>query len=67
MADRYLSTDVAPSEGARLVDDFTPTLLDLVDALAAEAVAVARAQKLDIDLSERVERIHAVLAEGGSG
>jgi len=29
MADRYLSTDVAPSEGARLVDDFTPTLLDV--------------------------------------
>src|SRR5690349_5184807 len=29
MADRFLVTDVAPSEGARLVDDFTPTLLDV--------------------------------------
>ena len=42
-------------------------LLDLVDALAAEAVAVARAQGLDIELTERVERIHTVLAGAGKG
>jgi 2-dehydropantoate 2-reductase len=42
-------------------------LLDLVDALAAEAVAVARAQRLDIELDERVARIHAVLEAAGSG
>lgn len=42
-------------------------LLDLVDALAAEAVAVARAQRLDIEPAERVERIHAVLAGAGKG
>jgi 2-oxoglutarate ferredoxin oxidoreductase subunit beta len=29
MADRYLPTDTAPADGARLVDDFTPTLLDV--------------------------------------
>jgi 2-dehydropantoate 2-reductase len=42
-------------------------LLDLVDALAAEAVAVARAQGLDIDPHERIERIHTVLAGAGKG
>jgi 2-dehydropantoate 2-reductase len=42
-------------------------LLDLVDALAAEAVAVARAQELDIELDERVTRIHAVLEGAGKG
>jgi 2-dehydropantoate 2-reductase len=42
-------------------------LLELVDELAAEAVAVARAQGLKVDLAERVERIHAVLAGAGSG
>lgn len=42
-------------------------LRDLVDQLAAEAVAVARAQRLDIDLAERVERIHAVLEGAGKG
>lgn len=42
-------------------------LLELVDALAAEAVAVARAQGYDIDLVERVGRIHAVLSGAGPG
>lgn len=42
-------------------------LLDLVDALASEAVRVARAQGLPIDLDERLERIHAVLAGAGTG
>jgi 2-dehydropantoate 2-reductase len=45
----------------------TGPLLDLVDALAAEAVAVAAAQGLAIDLAERIERIHAVLAGAGAG
>jgi 2-dehydropantoate 2-reductase len=42
-------------------------MLDLVDALAAEAVQVARAQGYAIDLAERTERIHAVLAGAGAG
>lgn len=42
-------------------------LLDLVDALAAEAVTVARAIGLPIDLDERVQRIHAVLQGAGQG
>lgn len=42
-------------------------LLDVVDGLAAEAVAVARAQGLAIDLDERLERIHQVLAGAGTG
>ncbi len=42
-------------------------LLELVDALAAETVAVARAQGLDIDVGERIERIHATLARAGKG
>lgn len=42
-------------------------MLDLVDALAAEAVAVARAQGYEIDQAERIERIHAVLAGAGRG
>lgn len=29
MSDRYLSTDAPPTEPSRLVDDFTPTLLDV--------------------------------------
>jgi len=40
---------------------------DLVDALAAEAVAVAQAQGYDIDLDERLARIHAVLTGAGRG
>jgi 2-dehydropantoate 2-reductase len=42
-------------------------LLDLVDGLAAEAVAVAAAQGLDITRDERVSAIHGVLARAGSG
>jgi len=42
-------------------------MLDLVDALAAEAVQVARAQGYAIDLAEQTERIHAVLAGAGAG
>jgi 2-dehydropantoate 2-reductase len=42
-------------------------LLDLVDAVAAEAVAVARAQGYDIDRRERLDRIHTVLAGAGKG
>jgi 2-dehydropantoate 2-reductase len=42
-------------------------MLDLVDALAAEAVAVAQAQGLAIELDERVERIHATLERAGAG
>jgi 2-dehydropantoate 2-reductase len=40
---------------------------DLVDALAAEAVAVARAQGLAIELDERIEAIHTVLERAGDG
>lgn len=42
-------------------------MLDLVDTLAAEAVEVARARGYKIDLEERLERIHAVLAGAGAG
>jgi 2-dehydropantoate 2-reductase len=41
--------------------------LELVDALAAEAVAVAHAIGLPIDLDERLSRIHQVLAGAGAG
>ena len=39
----------------------------LVDAAAAEAVAVGRAQGFDVDLEERLESIHSVLARAGDG
>ena len=39
----------------------------LVDALAGEAVAVAGVLGLKIDLGERTDRIHAVLAGAGQG
>jgi len=42
-------------------------MLDLVDAVASEAVAVARAQGYDIDRQERIARIHTVLAGAGQG
>lgn len=42
-------------------------MLDLVDALAAEAVEVAQAQGYRIELEERTKRIHAVLAGAGKG
>lgn len=42
-------------------------LRDLVDGLAAEAVAVAAAQGLDITLGERLAAIHGVLERAGSG
>jgi 2-dehydropantoate 2-reductase len=41
--------------------------LALVDSIAAEAVAVARALGYPIDLAERLERIHAALAGAGMG
>jgi 2-dehydropantoate 2-reductase len=40
---------------------------DLVDELAREAVAVARALGLDITAEERIDRIHAVLSKAGDG
>ncbi len=42
-------------------------MLDLVDALAAEAVRVAQALGYEIELNERIERIHSVLSGGGAG
>lgn len=42
-------------------------LLDLVDALAAETVAVAVAQGLDVDLGERLTAIHRTLERAGAG
>lgn len=42
-------------------------MLDLVDALAGEAVGVARALGYPIELEERVERIHRVLEGAGVG
>lgn len=42
-------------------------LLDLVDGLAAETVAVAVALGLGIDLDERVTAIHTVLERAGAG
>lgn len=42
-------------------------LLKLIDDLAAEAVAVANAQNLDLDLEERMAAIHQVLANAGDG
>jgi 2-dehydropantoate 2-reductase len=42
-------------------------LLDLVDELAAEAVAVAVAQGLAVEHDERVAAIHATLERAGSG
>jgi 2-dehydropantoate 2-reductase len=42
-------------------------MLDLVDALAAEATRVAQAQGYAIALEERIDRIHTVLAGAGTG
>jgi 2-dehydropantoate 2-reductase len=42
-------------------------VLDLVEELAAEAVAVARARGLDVDLGERMELIRRVLPAAGMG
>ncbi len=42
-------------------------VLTTVDDLAAEAVAVARAQGMSIDLAERLDRIHTVLKGAGKG
>jgi len=42
-------------------------LLELVDALALEAVSVARALSLEIDADERLGRVHAVLEGAGKG
>jgi 2-dehydropantoate 2-reductase len=42
-------------------------VLETVDALAREAVLVARAQGYDIGEQERLDRIHAVLAGAGTG
>ena len=42
-------------------------LLELLDAIAAEAVAVANALGYDITLDERLERIHAILRNSGTG
>jgi 2-dehydropantoate 2-reductase len=42
-------------------------LLELLDQIAAEAVAVANALGYDITLEERLDRIHAILRNGGAG
>jgi 2-dehydropantoate 2-reductase len=42
-------------------------LLDLIDALAAEATAVARGLGRDVSLAERTDAIHGLLPRGGSG
>jgi 2-dehydropantoate 2-reductase len=42
-------------------------VLDLIDALAAEATAVANGLGRDISLEERLEAIHQLLPRGGAG
>lgn len=42
-------------------------MLDLVDGVAREAVEVANASGQDLDVDERVEFIHALLARAGDG
>ncbi len=42
-------------------------MLDLIDAAAREAAAVARAAGYDIDPEERIETIHRLLSRGGDG
>jgi 2-dehydropantoate 2-reductase len=42
-------------------------LLELLDAITAEAVSVANALGYDITLDERTERIHTLLSNGGAG
>ena len=42
-------------------------VLDVMDALAAEATAVAIALGRNITLDERLEAIHSLLPRGGSG
>jgi 2-dehydropantoate 2-reductase len=42
-------------------------MLDLIDAAAREATAVARAAGYEIDPDERVETIHTLLSRGGDG
>jgi len=42
-------------------------LLELLDQVAAEAVKVAQALGYEITLDERLERIHAILRNGGTG
>ena len=42
-------------------------LLDLVDAVAVEAIAVANLSGLEIDPGERLESIHATLLRAGPG
>ncbi|CAA9548884.1 MAG: 2-dehydropantoate 2-reductase [uncultured Thermomicrobiales bacterium] len=42
-------------------------LLDLLDAVAAEATAVANAKGYEIDIKERLETIHGLLGRGGAG
>jgi len=42
-------------------------LLELLDAIAAEATAVANAKGYEIDITERIETIHGLLGRGGAG
>lgn len=42
-------------------------MLDLVDAVTEEAVRVARAQGYEIEIEERIERIHKTLQGAGTG
>jgi 2-dehydropantoate 2-reductase len=42
-------------------------LIEVVDELAREAVRVARGQGYEIEEAERLNRIHAVIAAGGTG
>jgi 2-dehydropantoate 2-reductase len=59
---------IAALTGLRIGELSQPgPLLDLVDAVAAEAVRVAQSLGYQIDLDERLERIHAVLSGGGMG
>jgi len=42
-------------------------ILALIDGIAAETASVARALGYEVDLQERLERVHAGLAAGGQG
>ena len=42
-------------------------VLDLLDAITAEAVRVANALGYEIEVDERIETIHSLLARGGAG
>lgn len=67
MTERYVPTDAPPAEPARLVDDFTPTLLDVGEHSLCPGCGEPIAMRMVLEAIEELDAVQRAIAVFGIG